>query len=66
MVLAQMEGFRPIPELAQFRTPGVKGLYIAGFCIHSGGGMMGGPRVIAVDIIAQDLKIDKWWEDEDY
>ncbi|SVC96385.1 uncharacterized protein METZ01_LOCUS349239, partial [marine metagenome] len=33
---------------------------------HPGGGMIGGPGVIAADIIAQDLKIDKWWEDEDY
>ena len=66
MVLAQMEGFRPIPELAQFRTPGIKGLYIAGSCMHPGGGMIGGPGVIAADIIAEDLKIEKWWEDEDY
>jgi phytoene dehydrogenase-like protein len=65
MVLAQMEGFRPIPELAQFRTP-IKGLYMGGSCMHPGGGVIGGPGVIAADVIAQDLKIDKWWDASDY
>ena len=30
----------PLPELAQFRTP-IKGLYMAGACMHPGGGIAG-------------------------
>ncbi|MFQ5912129.1 MAG: phytoene desaturase family protein [Nitrospinota bacterium] len=62
MHFAQMEHFRPLPELAQFRTP-IKGLYLAGACMHPGGGIIGGPGVIAADIILTDLNIPKWWEE---
>jgi phytoene dehydrogenase-like protein len=65
MVFAQMEGWRPVPEVAQFRTP-IKGLYMCGSCMHPGGGMIGGPGVIAADVIGDDLKLDKWWESSDY
>jgi hypothetical protein len=34
--------------------------------MHPGGGMIGGPGVIAADVIGDDLKIDKWWEVSDY
>ncbi|MCC6213193.1 MAG: NAD(P)/FAD-dependent oxidoreductase [Burkholderiales bacterium] len=59
--LAQMEHFRPLPELAQFRTP-IQGLYLAGACMHPGGGIIAGPGVIAADILFDDLKLPKWWE----
>lgn len=59
--LAQMEHFRPLPEVAQFRTP-IPGLYMAGACMHPGGGIIAGPGVIAADIIFDDLKLPKWWE----
>ncbi len=42
MNLAQMEHFRPLPELAQFRTP-IQGLYLGGACMHPGGGIIGAP-----------------------
>ena len=58
---AQMEHFRPLPEVAQFRTP-IQGLYMAGACMHPGGGIIAGPGVIAADIILDDLKLAKWWE----
>lgn len=61
MHFAQMEHFRPLPELAQFRTP-IKGLYMAGACMHPGGGIIAGPALIAADIILDDLKLSKWWE----
>jgi phytoene dehydrogenase-like protein len=61
MHLAQMEHFRPLPELAQFRTP-IKGLYMAGACMHPGGGIIAGPGVIAADLIFDDLKLPKWWD----
>lgn len=61
MHFAQMEHFRPLPALARFRTP-VKGLYMAGACMHPGGGIIAGPGVIAAGLILDDLKIPKWWE----
>lgn len=61
MNYAQMEHFRPLAELAQYRTP-IKGLYMAGACMHPGGGIIAGPGVIAADIILDDLKRPKWWE----
>ena len=47
---------------SQFRTP-IQGLYLAGACMHPGGGIIGGPGVIAADIILDDLKLPKWWEE---
>lgn len=61
MHLAQLEHFRPLPELAQFRTP-IKGLYMAGACMHPGGGIIAGPGLIAAEVIMDDLKLPKWWE----
>ena len=61
MHLAQLEHFRPLPELAQFRTP-IQGLYMAGACMHPGGGIIAGPGLIAAEIIMDDLKLPKWWE----
>ena len=61
MHFAQMEHFRPLPELAQFRTP-IQGLYLAGACMHPGGGIIGAPGLIAAEIIMDDLKRPKWWE----
>ena len=62
MNFAQLERFRPLPELAEFRTP-IEGLYLAGACMHPGGGIIGGPGVIAADIILDDLNMPKWWEE---
>ena len=61
MDFCQMEHFRPLPELAQFRTP-IGGLYLAGACMHPGGGIIGAPGLIAAEIIMDDLKRPKWWE----
>jgi phytoene dehydrogenase-like protein len=63
MDLSQMEHFRPLPEVAQFRTP-IEGLYMAGACMHPGGGIIAGPGIIAADLILEDLKLPKWWENE--
>ncbi len=61
MNFSQMEHFRPLPELAQFRTP-IQGLYMAGACMHPGGGIIGAPGLIAAEIIMDDLERPKWWE----
>jgi phytoene dehydrogenase-like protein len=63
MSMAQLEHFRPLPALAQFRTP-IQGLYLAGACMHPGGGIIAAPGLIAADIILSDLKLPKWWEGE--
>jgi phytoene dehydrogenase-like protein len=60
---AQMEHFRPLPELAEFRTP-IEGLYLAGSCMHPGGGIIAGPALIAAELIMDDLNRPKWWETE--
>ena len=61
MHFAQMEHFRPLPELAQFRTP-IEGLYLGGACMHPGGGIIGAPGLIAAEVIMDDLRREKWWE----
>lgn len=61
MILGQLEYFRPLPELAQFKTP-IENLYLCGACCHPGGGIIGAPGFIAADIIAEDHGLTKWWE----
>jgi phytoene dehydrogenase-like protein len=61
MIQAQLEYFRPIPELSQFKTP-IKNLYLAGSCCHPGGGFIGAPGFIAANVIADDFGFNKWWE----
>ncbi|MDP6179510.1 MAG: hypothetical protein QGG48_06425, partial [Desulfatiglandales bacterium] len=62
MITAQLEYFRPMPELAEFRTP-IKNLYLCGACCHPGGGIIGGSGLIAAETIAEDHGITKWWEE---
>lgn len=42
MTLDQMFFFRPLPELAQYRTP-IQGLWLTGASTHPGGGVSGAP-----------------------
>jgi phytoene dehydrogenase-like protein len=60
-MLGQLEYFRPLPELSQFRTP-IKNLYVCGACCHPGGGIIGAAGLIATEIIAEDYGLNKWWE----
>ncbi|KAH9207577.1 hypothetical protein DL95DRAFT_313414 [Leptodontidium sp. 2 PMI_412] len=53
----QMGLGRPTPELAQYRVPGAKGLYLAGPFMHPGGGVWGGGRPVARRVL-EDLDID--------
>jgi len=57
----QIEAFRPLPELADYRTP-IPGLYLCGACTHPGGGITGGPAFNALQILTEDLNINRWWE----
>jgi phytoene dehydrogenase-like protein len=53
----QSLGMRPTAELAQYRVPGAKGLYLAGPFMHPGGGLTGGGRAVAMRVM-EDLRMD--------
>lgn len=55
--VSQFFGRRPTPELAQYRVPGVEGLYLAGPCMHPGGTVTLGGRATAMKML-MDWKID--------
>lgn len=57
MLLNQFGALRPIPQLAQYRVPGVGGLYLTGPFMHPGGGVTGGGRATAIRIF-EDLGMD--------
>ena len=45
--------FRPMPELAQYRTP-LEGLYLCGAGNHPGGGVSGRPGQLAAELVLSD------------
>jgi phytoene dehydrogenase-like protein len=55
MSLDQMFMFRPLPELAQYRTP-VAGLYITGASTHPGGGVSGAPGRNSASAVLADVQ----------
>lgn len=56
----QMGFLRPNEYCSNHATP-LKKLYLGGSCTHSGGMITYGPGYCAVEKIAEDLGIDKWW-----
>ncbi len=60
--LANMLDRRPLPELAQYRTP-VEGLYLAGSTQHPHGFITFAPAYNALQVIADDLGLEAWWRD---
>lgn len=54
MALDQMFMFRPLPELASYRTP-IHGLYLTGASMHPGGGVSGAPGRNTASIMLADL-----------
>ena len=57
MYIYQFFGRRPTPELAQYRVPGAKGLYLSGPFMHPGGGITGGGRATAIRVM-EDMGLD--------
>jgi phytoene dehydrogenase-like protein len=55
MALDQMFMFRPLPELANYRTP-IAGLYLTGASMHPGGGVSGAPGKNTATIMLADLQ----------
>jgi phytoene dehydrogenase-like protein len=58
-VASQLGINRPHPLLSQYRTP-VDGLYLCGSSSH-GGGANGAPGYNAANVIADDLKLGRFW-----
>ncbi len=55
MSLDQMFMFRPLPELATYKTP-LEGLYLTGASTHPGGGVFGASGYNAAKVMLKDLK----------
>ena len=51
---------RPFPELSEYRTP-IEGLYMCGSTQHPHGFITFGPAYNALQVIADDLGLKKWW-----
>jgi phytoene dehydrogenase-like protein len=52
---------RPLPELAQYRTP-VERLYMCGASQHPHGFITFAPGYNALQVIARDLDLEPWWK----
>ena len=55
MSLDQMFFFRPLPELASYRTP-VRGLYMTGASMHPGGGVFGASGYNTARVVLSDQR----------
>lgn len=55
MSIGQMFMLRPLPELANYRTP-IKGLYLTGASTHPGGGVSGAPGYNTARRVLADLQ----------
>lgn len=54
----QSGSLRPVPQLSDYRVPGVDRLYLAGPFMHPGGGITGGGRATAITVF-EDLGLDQ-------
>ncbi|HSL25958.1 MAG TPA: NAD(P)/FAD-dependent oxidoreductase [Acidimicrobiia bacterium] len=52
---------RPHPDLADYRVPGLIGLYHASSTSPNGGGVSGAAGYCAAGAIADDLAVERWW-----
>jgi phytoene desaturase len=59
MSFDQMFFFRPLPELAGYRTP-VRGLYLTGASTHPGGGVFGASGYNTARVVLGDLRRRRW------
>jgi len=63
MVISQMGRFRPIPELAYYKTP-IDNLFLCSATTHVGGGIRGSCGYNAYKIIAEQYGLKKQWEEK--
>ena len=59
MSFDQMFFFRPLPELAGYRTP-IKGLYLTGASTHPGGGVFGASGSNTARVVLGDTRPQRW------
>ncbi len=59
MSLDQMFFYRPLPELANYRTP-VRGLYLTGASTHPGGGVFGASGMNTAKVVLQQHQRRNW------
>lgn len=52
---------RPHPDLADYRIPGITGLYHASGTSPNGGGLSGAAGYCAAGVVVSDLGVDRWW-----
>jgi phytoene dehydrogenase-like protein len=57
----QMGYFRPFAGWSSYRTP-FEGLYMCGGYCHPGGGVHAGAGHNAATAIAEDFKLNRWWD----
>lgn len=57
----QMGWFRPFAGWSDYRTP-VEGLYMCGGYCHPGGGVHAGAGHNAAGVIADDFRLNRWWD----
>ena len=60
----QMGILRPLPGERPYRTP-IEGLYLCGPSTHPRGGCHAANGYNCVNVMADDLKIPKWWVQEE-
>lgn len=63
MIPSQMGSFRPVPELAHYRTP-VNGLYATGAAWHRAGAGSCSAGYNCYKVIAKELGLKKPWEEQ--
>jgi phytoene dehydrogenase-like protein len=56
MGLDAMFALRPLPELAGYRMPGLRGMYLTGASTHPGGGVSGASGRSSAGVILSDLR----------
>jgi phytoene desaturase len=59
MSFDQMFFFRPLPELARYRTP-IRGLYLTGASTHPGGGVFGASGYNTARVVLADTRTRRW------
>ncbi len=59
MSFDQMFFFRPLPELAGYRTP-IRGLYLTGASTHPGGGVFGASGYNTARVVLADTRARSW------
>ena len=55
MSMDQMFGFRPLPDLAGYKTT-IDGVYLTGASTHPGGGVWGASGRSAAKVLLKDLR----------